>query len=159
MDSGQKTPPVEDCIGLVDGESQNLNLKFESMSQNVETELQYKSKNFLELDSSDEGEGLKTIASVTSPRKSQKSFHRQSTIGFRVSAMGLNDSRVKVDRDGGVSQLSGAWTKKHAAGVKDYNQWRKMPVSQQLMAVNFLSRVASRELNQEITAFNVKNMT
>ena len=73
------------------------------MSQNAETELKYKSKNFLELDSSDEEEGLETIESVTSPRKSQKSFQRTSTIGFRVSALGLNDSRVKVDGDGMVS--------------------------------------------------------
>ena len=36
-------------------ESQNLNLKFESMSQNAETEeMIYKSKNFLEIDSDDD---------------------------------------------------------------------------------------------------------
>ena len=51
----QKTPTLEDNFGIIDMESQNLNLKFESMSQNAETEeILYKSKNFLELDSEDD---------------------------------------------------------------------------------------------------------
>ena len=53
----QRTPSAEDKIEMTDMEEQNVKLKFETSSQNIDTELNlYKPTNFLEVSSNESNE-------------------------------------------------------------------------------------------------------
>ena len=168
----QTTPTIENQLSTIGMEDQELKLKFDSVSQNVGTDRnQYKSKNFLEHSSNDEyGEELEAIVSETLPEdllkkkilRRSSTYHehmirRKSFLGFGVSGLGLKDSRQKIEKEGLASQNQ--WNKKHGAGVKDYHHWRKMPINQQLMTVQFLSKIAQGEFDLDVTGFELKNIS
>ena len=84
-------------------------------------------------------------------------IRRKSFLGFGVSGLGLKETRLKIEKEGLASQNQ--WNKKHGAGVKDYQHWRKMPINQQLMTVHFLSKIAQGEFDQDVTGFEIKNIS
>ena len=72
------------------------------------------------------------------------------------SAFGPNESVGLGSPRGG--QVSNAKEREKEKQIKKYKRWNNMPNTAQLMTVKYLNRVAQRELDPTITAFQKKNI-